>query len=105
VPLALALAAIEPIDWRLPARDWCLLALLGATYGAGNLTVLAAYRAGGKASIVTPLTALYPLMTIPVALVLFGEALDASEWAGVVLALLAAVALSYEPERAAAPES
>jgi uncharacterized membrane protein len=98
---AAALKSEKPIEWRLPAQDWLLVTLLGATYGLGNLSLLAAYRNQGKASIVTPLTGLYPIVTIPLAIIIFSEPVSgrAWEWAGIGLALLAGVALSYEPKK------
>src|SRR5262249_6028412 len=42
VPLGAAILAMGRPGWVLPARDWLLVTLLGATYGLGNLTLLAA---------------------------------------------------------------
>jgi len=104
VPLAAAIVAFEPIDWNLSARQQLLLALLGLSYGVGNLGLLAAFRLGGKASIVTPLTGLYPVITIPLAMVFFGELVAAREWWGMGLALASAALLTCE-SRAPAPLS
>ena len=101
VPLALVLVVIEPMRWDLPAADWGLVCLLGFTYGFGNLAVLAAYRARGKAAIVTPLAGLYPMLTIPLAISLFGEQVITRQWLGIGLALLAFIALVQEPKDAA----
>jgi drug/metabolite transporter (DMT)-like permease len=103
IPLGAAILAIqprmlvpEPIRWVVSGRDWLMVALLGATYGLGNLTLLAAYRNEGKASVVTPLTGLYPAVTIPLAIALLGESVGLREWIGIGLALLAGAALSRE---------
>jgi drug/metabolite transporter (DMT)-like permease len=80
-----------PRSWP-PSGSW-------ATYGLGNLTLLAAYRNGGKASIVTPLAGLYPAATIPLAILVFKESLGPRAWVGVALALAAGVALAYESEK------
>jgi hypothetical protein len=66
--------------------------------------VLAAYRNEGKALIVTPLCGLYPLVTIPLAVVVLGEQVTSWEWVGIALALAAALALSYEKSSPAVPE-
>jgi uncharacterized membrane protein len=97
IPLGVALYARERFGWDLPARAWLLVALQGAAYGLGNLSLLAAFRNGGKASVVAPLSGLYPVVTIPLVIVLFGESVGPREWAGVALALAAGVALSCEP--------
>jgi uncharacterized membrane protein len=96
VPLGVVLYLVERFGWDLPARAWLLLGFQGATYGLGNLSLLAAFRNGGKASIVAPLSGLYPVVTIPLVIVIFREYVGMREWAGIVLALAAAVALSYE---------
>ena len=88
--------ATQPVSWSLSSSDWILVTALGACYGLGNLTLLAAYRNQGKASIVTPLCGLYPLVTVPLAIVVLGEHVGFREWAGIALALAAALALSYE---------
>jgi drug/metabolite transporter (DMT)-like permease len=73
-----------------------LLSLLGLLFGLGNLTLIAAYSTGGKASVVTPLASLYSLVTIPLAMILFGERFGGRETVGILLALAAVVALSWE---------
>jgi drug/metabolite transporter (DMT)-like permease len=96
IPLGVLLAAIEPMTWSLSARDWLLVSLLGFTYALGNLTLLAAYRADGKASVVTPMAGLYPVVAIPLAIVCFNERVGPWQWAGIGLALLAVLGLVYE---------
>jgi drug/metabolite transporter (DMT)-like permease len=97
VPLGAAILAIGRPGWSLSARDWLLVTLLGATYGLGNLSLLAAYGHQGKASIVTPLSGLYPIVTVPLAITFFGEQVGVREWLGIALALAAGAALSFEP--------
>jgi uncharacterized membrane protein len=96
VPLGIAILSLEGLPLDMPPRQWLLGGLLGATYGLGNLALLAAFRHGGKASIVTPLTGLYPVVAIPLAMVFFGEKVSVCQWAGIVLALISVVALSCE---------
>jgi transporter family protein len=97
VPLGAGILAIGRPSWSLPVRDWLLVTLLGGTYGLGNLSLLAAYGHQGKASIVTPLSGLYPIVTVPLAMIFFGEQVEAREWLGIALALAAGAALSFEP--------
>jgi transporter family protein len=97
VPLAAVILAAGPSGGSLSARHWLLVSLLGATYGLGNFTLLLAYRNQGKASIVTPLSGLYPIVTVPLAVIIFGEAVGLREWLGIAAALATGAALSYEP--------
>jgi transporter family protein len=106
VPIALAilatdslrLFATEPLRWNIEPRAWLWGILGGALNGLGVLASLSAYRLGGKASVVTPLAALYPVVTVILAVVFLGEKLDEFRIAGVALALAGAVVLSYEAE-------
>jgi uncharacterized membrane protein len=99
-----ALIVPDKIHWNWHWTDWLAVSALGATYGLGNLSVLAAYRAGGKASVVTPLTGMYPVVTIPLAIGFFGERVGWLRGTGMLLALAAAAALAFEPESATALE-
>jgi uncharacterized membrane protein len=99
IPLGLVLYIRERFDWNLSATGWVLVSLQGATYGLGNLSLLAAFRNGGQASIVAPLSGLYPVVAIPLAILLFQEIVGPREWAGIALAVAAGVALSLEPKQ------
>ena len=95
---SLHLFTTESMRWDVGMRAWTYGLLGGALNGLGVLATLAAYRAGGKASVVTPLAALYPVVTIGLAVVFLGESFDAFKAAGVALALTGGVILSFEPE-------
>jgi drug/metabolite transporter (DMT)-like permease len=45
------------------------------------------------------LSGLYPVVAIPLAILLFHEAVGPREWAGIALAVAAGVALSWEPKK------
>ncbi len=68
----------------------------------GGLALFAAYR-DGKASIVTALYSLYPAITVLLAVPIFDEKIAGMTWGAIVLALVAAVMLSFETPAAAAP--
>jgi transporter family protein len=104
VPLAAVLLLGQPMDWSLSPRAWVLATVLGLFYGLGNWTLLAAFRHHGQASVVTPLSGLYPVVSIPLAIFVLGEPVSRREWVGIALALAAAVALSYEPAPSAAAQ-
>lgn len=97
LPLAVGIFLLQPVRWNLPALTWVWVILLGVLFGLGNLTLLAAYGSGGKASVVTPLAGLYSMVTIPLAILLLGERIGLRDGAGIALALVAVVALSREP--------
>jgi bacterial/archaeal transporter family protein len=97
VPVGLAIHAWEPLPPGLPWRLWAVAVALGFALAFGNYAVTVAYASGGKASVITPLVGLYPLASIPAALLLFDERLGWREALGVALALAGIVALSHEP--------
>jgi drug/metabolite transporter (DMT)-like permease len=102
VPVAAVVAATQPVTWNPAARGWVLAVLYGALIGVGTLILFAAYR-DGKASVVTALYALYPALTVLLAVPLFDEQIDLRKGAAIVLALAAGVALSYERATPAPP--
>jgi uncharacterized membrane protein len=102
VPVAGLILAWQPLAGNPAPRVWTLAAALGFTLGFGNLTILLAFASGGKASVLAPLSGLYPLVSIPIALAAFGERLSWREGAGIALALVAVVMLSYQPAPPAA---
>jgi drug/metabolite transporter (DMT)-like permease len=55
-----------------------------------------AFGAGGKASIITPMTGLYPLVSIPIAILALSETMGWRESLGVALALAGVVTLTFE---------
>lgn len=96
VPLAAVIIWLQPLDWNIPSRGWALAILGGTLNGFGVLTSFAAYRRGGKASVVTPLVALFPVITVILAIPLLREQVGLREVMGIVTAVAAAAALSYE---------
>lgn len=73
---------------------WGLVA--GVLAIIGNVAVYQAFTAGGLAAIVIPLTNLYPLVTIAIALLVFNEKLNWINGIGILLAVPAVVMLSGE---------
>lgn len=98
IPVAALIALFDPLPTGIPARTWWIAAAVGFTLALGNLTILLAFASGGKASIIAPLAGLYPLVSIPLALALFGETLGPRESLGIVFALAAVVLLSLQSE-------
>ena len=76
-------------SWNL---TWALLS--GVLNALGAWALFAAMKSGGKASIVAPFTALYPLVVVLVVPFLLRESITLYQGAGVVCALAAVVLLS-----------
>lgn len=104
VPIAVVVVGTQTLNWHVPAVGWFLAILGGTLNGLGVLTCFAAFRHGGKATIVVPLTALYPLLTVSLAVPIFRERLGRRECIAIVIALAATAALSYEGGSKPSPE-
>lgn len=96
VPVAVLLAVWQPPPFPLPGRTWVQVILMGFAFALGNFALLAAFARDGKASVIAPLAGLYPLVSLPIAIVVLGERPGLRETAGIVVALLAVFALSLE---------
>jgi drug/metabolite transporter (DMT)-like permease len=97
IPIAVMIVLFDPLPSHIPAEKWALATLMGFLLALGNLTVLLAFSSGGKASIITPLAGLYPLVSIPIAIFWLGEQIGWRECVGIAMALAAVVVLSHQP--------
>jgi len=95
VLLAIVIIATGSVEWNVSMKNWGLGILVGLLMNGATLTLFVAYR-WGKASIVTPLTALYPLITVLLAGLILKEHFDAIKVVAIGLALTAGLALSVE---------
>ena len=102
VPIAIAILATQKLSWDIPSKDWTLSILTGVLFGLAVLVQFAAYRYG-TASVVTALTSLGTAATVIIALPVFKEKLNVRKVVGILLALAAGAALSYE--KSAKPEA
>lgn len=96
LPVAVVIVSMPRLDWSFPVREWRWATLGGALNGLGVLATLAAYRQGGKASVVTPLAALYPVVTVLLAVRFLGERVGPRQALAIALAVAAGIALSWE---------
>ena len=96
IPLGVILLAREPLPAQITATVWLLVIAQGFFLALGNYAVLAAFAVHGKASIISPLTSLYPVVSVPIALFFLGETINAREGSAIFLALLSVVALCRE---------
>jgi len=97
--LAFVILIFVPLNWHLSFGLFCIAAFSGILNALGVMASFAALESGGKASIVIPLTCLYPLVTIFIAVVFFHEGLTRLQIAGLFLAIVAAALLSREAEQ------
>ena len=67
--------------------------LTGVCGGVGNIAFFEALTNGRQASIVVPLTALYPMVTVLLAMIFLGEKMNRYQWVGLGLAIGAIIIL------------
>jgi transporter family protein len=103
VPVGLYLGLRHPWPTTLTPRVWMVVLALGFFLAFGNYALLAAYARGGKAAVLAPLTGLYPVISVPLAVLLLGEKVGQREIIGIALALTSVVALSIESPPTNAP--
>jgi len=90
---------------HLGPRDFLIGTLDGITNSLGAWFLYASLRSGAKASIAVPLTSLYPLLTVLMAMGFLGEKVRPLQWFGIALALVAGVLMSLETPAASQTES
>ena len=95
-PIAGGILLYDPVSTDISTRTWLFATVMGFTLALGNLTILLAFSSGGKASIITPLANLYPIVSIPIAIAVLHERIGAREAVAIALALVAVVMLSYQ---------
>jgi uncharacterized membrane protein len=97
IPVAVAILLFDRhLSFELSGKTWLLSLLFGALLSLGALVTFASYRFG-KATVVTAIIALYPAITVLLAVLFLKEKLDTLRVVSLPLALAASVALSYEP--------
>jgi drug/metabolite transporter (DMT)-like permease len=96
VPVGIYYGLRSPWPEVIAPRTWTIVAALGFFIAFGNFAVLAAYARGGQASVIAPLSNLYPLISVPIAVLLFHERIGGREMAAIGAALASVAALSWE---------
>ncbi len=108
VPVGALLAWRHPPPMGIASRTVFLAVLLGLSFALGNYALLVAFARDGKASVISPLAGLYPLVSLPIAVILLGERPGPRESAGIAIALAAVAALAQDspvPQTVSAPGS
>ena len=95
VPVGFGLVWFEPLGALPTLRGWLLTFGLGFTFAFGNMALLFAFARDGKASVITPLAGLYPIVSIPLAIFLFGERIGSREAIAILCALAGIAAVSW----------
>ncbi len=93
-----ALVALRLIHWKLEydARSIFLGSTVGFLGAGGQLVLFEALRLG-PAYLVFPLISLYPVLTVLLSVGFLHERASRRAWVGIVVALIAMAALSYQP--------
>ena len=99
VAITVVIIVAQPVHWHVQIWIFWMAAAGGTLNGLGALTSFAAFEKGGKASVVIPLIALYPLLTVLFAVVFLHESLTRLQMFGIALAVVAAILLSQEPAK------
>ncbi len=96
IPFGIFFLLQSPLPAVITTKTWSCVIAQGFFLALGNLAVLAAFADNGRASIIAPLTALYPVVSLPIVIGVFGERIGPRETIGIVLALISVLALSIE---------
>lgn len=91
----LALIFMKPDIFAADPRGIVPALLAGAAGSLGGICFLYALR-GGKVSVIAPLTALYPVISVALAVLFLKEKVTPVQCAGVVLAVVAVILISHE---------
>jgi len=100
LPVLAALALLKgPADPGNRRRGILVAVVGGAVSCLGTIPYFAALKAGGKAAAVVPITALYPVVTIFLAMAILREKLSRVQAVGIALSLVAIFLLNDTDER------
>ena len=93
VPVALIIMAIMRFQLDTEPRGVILAGITGVLGMLGALGYLVAVSRG-PVSLISPITALYPVITILLAMVFLGETLVLRQWVGIGMALAAVLLIA-----------
>ena len=94
IPVALLILVLKPVKFEKSVKG--ILYSLGncVLAGIGGLALFAAYRSGGNTSVITAATALYPLITVVLAILILRERLTWLQVVGLGFAVVAIIVFS-----------
>jgi uncharacterized membrane protein len=94
LPVVSVLVATRGRQLTRSRRGAFFATLMGVLAGVGGLALFAAYRTRGNTSVITATTALYPMITVVLAVLILRERLSKVQVVGLALAAIAIVILS-----------
>jgi transporter family protein len=104
-PTSLFLLILEPPLGAPALHSIFEASMVGLFSSLGTTTLIAAFAAGGRASVVTPLCALYPAGVAAASSAALGETIAPSEWAALAAATAAGLCLAWTPRQANQPKA
>jgi uncharacterized membrane protein len=100
VIITLIFIGLGKVNFDFSTNTFILGSIAGMLNGLGVLCSFAAYKSEGKASQVTTIAgAIQPVFTIILAILFLSESIKYLELIGIALAIVAALALSYEKKK------
>jgi transporter family protein len=103
IPVGLFYGLTEPWPSAMTPRIWAIVLAIGFFLAFGNFAILAAFARGGKASVIAPLGSLYPIISVPIAVLFLQEKVGQREIIAIICALASVAALSWEAPPAKQP--
>jgi uncharacterized membrane protein len=94
IPVALLVLVLKPVKFEKSVKGIAYSLGNGVLAGIGGLALFAAYRSGGNTSVITAATALYPLITVVLAILVLRERLTWLQVVGLGFAVAAIIIFS-----------
>lgn len=94
IPVALLVLVLKPVKFEKSVKGIAYGLGNGVLSGIGGLALFAAYRSGGNTSVITAATALYPLITVVLAILILRERLTWVQVVGLGFAVAAIIIFS-----------
>lgn len=96
--IPVSIIALKKVNWQLNRDKRSIMyGMLAGLLGSGGQLILFQTLRIGPAYIVFPIISLYPVVTIILSIIFLKESASKKAWAGIVLALIAILLLSYIP--------
>jgi transporter family protein len=94
LPIALALLAAKRFKMEKSLAGIACAVLMGVLAGVGNAALSAAYRSGGNTAVITAATAMYPMISVVLGVLVLREKLTPRHLLGLFLAGVAFILFS-----------